>query len=231
MLYDQPVYRIVGDRGLLVELGDDIRPEVNQRVRELLNVLRRHPTQGLLDILPAYRSLCILFDPLKTSLEGVQGWVEGLFRSPEAGDPSTLKAHAIPVVYGGRYGPDLEWVASFHGISAEEVVRLHTGVTYRVYMIGFVPGFAYLGELDERLATPRKSTPRTLVPQGSVGIAQRQTGIYPADIPGGWQIIGRTPLRLFHSESRPPSALEMGDEVRFFEIREEDLATWPESLP
>jgi KipI family sensor histidine kinase inhibitor len=226
MLYDKPIYRPAGDRGLLVEVGDDISPGVNQRVRAALNALRLRPMPGVVDILPAYRSLTILYDPLKSSYETVRRWAEDVHRTTELGDLLPPKAHAIPVVYGGQYGPDLEWVASFHRISTQDVVNLHTGAAYRVYMIGFVPGFAYLGELDERLATPRRATPRTLVPRGSVGIAQKQTGIYPADIPGGWQIIGRTPMHLFNSERQPPSFLNMGDEVRFFDIREEDLAQW-----
>lgn len=226
MLYENPIYRIAGDRGLIVELGDDVSPEVNERLRDLYSCLSRNPFEGLQEILPGYRSICILYHPLKTSSKEVQQWVEGLCRVPAAEDPPARRFHRIPVIYGGRYGPDLEWVASFHGISTEEVVRLHSGTNYRVYVIGFMPGFAYLGRLPEALVTPRKDTPRTSVPRGSVAIAHGQTAVYPTTSPGGWQIIGWTPIRLFDVEKWPPSALEMGDEVRFFEIQEEDQASW-----
>jgi len=138
-------------------------------------------------------------------------------------EPKTLE---IPVVYGGEYGPDMEWVSQYHNISVDEVIQLHTGTTYQVYMIGFMPGFPYLGELPEGLATPRRETPRTVIPQGSVAIAQRQTGIYPVESPGGWQILGRTPLKLFNPLHSPPTLLEMGDLVRFFSIGEKEFKQW-----
>ncbi len=130
------------------------------------------------------------------------------------------------MVYGGGYGPDLEWVARYHSMPEEEVIRLHAKDLYHVYMIGFTPGFAYMGELPAVLVTPRKETPRTAVPRGSVGLAQEQTGIYPSESPGGWQIIGRTPLKLFDPDKRPPTLLRMGDQVRFFSISPEDAGHW-----
>jgi len=130
------------------------------------------------------------------------------------------------VVYGSEYGPDLEWVAGYHGITPDEVIRLHTEHTYHVYMIGFMPGFPYMGELPKSLITPRRETPRTVVPRGSVALAQGQTGIYSTQSPGGWQIIGRTPLALFEPGKWPPALLEMGDRVKFFAIDEEEIADW-----
>ena len=130
------------------------------------------------------------------------------------------------MVYGGEYGPDLEWVARYHSMEVEEVIRLHTGSVYHVYMIGFTPGFAYMGELPAVLVTPRKETPRTAVPRGSVGVAQEQTGIYPSESPGGWQIIGRTPLKLFDPTKTPPTLLRMGDQVRFVAVSREDVKQW-----
>ncbi len=134
--------------------------------------------------------------------------------------------HRIPLAYGGESGPDLAWVADFHGISPEEVVQLHSQTVYRVYMIGFTPGFPYMGELPEALDTPRRESPRTHIPRGSVGIAQRQTGIYPVVSPGGWQIIGRTPVRLFDAAGDPPAKLGMGDQVEFYPVDEEELKRW-----
>ena len=138
-------------------------------------------------------------------------------------DPRTIE---IPVVYGDEYGPDLEWVAAYHNITPQDVIRLHTRPTYLVYMIGFMPGYPYMGEIPDELVTPRRKTPRTRVPKGSVGIAQKQTGIYPFTSPGGWQIIGQTPVQLFDSRRNPPSLLEMGDRVKFFAVTAEEIAQW-----
>ncbi|MBW1732198.1 MAG: 5-oxoprolinase subunit PxpB [Deltaproteobacteria bacterium] len=226
MLYDKFQYRIMGDRSVLVELGDEISPEVNRRVREFYAIILENPIEGLLEIVPAYRSFLIIYNPLKIDLFMIKTKMEALkkkigkIKIPE---PKTVE---IPVVYGGKYGPDMEWVAQYHKISIEQVIQLHTGTTYQVYMIGFMPGFPYMGELPEGLATPRRETPRTVIPQGSVAIAQTQTGIYPAESPGGWQILGRTPLKLFNPLHSPPTLLEMGDLVQFFSIGEEVFKQW-----
>lgn len=216
----------MGDRALLVELGDGISPLINKKVRELFLAIERHEIEGVMELVPAYRSLLITYDPLKITLPGLKESINHLKETmdrTQIPEPRTLK---IPVVYGGEYGPDLQWVARYHQITPEEAIRLHTASTYRVYMIGFTPGFAYMGELPDTIATPRKETPRTSVPRGSVGIAQSQTGVYPAESPGGWQIIGRTPLRLFDPAKWPPTPLEMGDLVKFFPIKEEEMERW-----
>ena len=226
MLYEHPAYRIMGDRALLVELGDGISPSVNKKVRDLFLCLKYIRVEGVVEAVPGYRSLLIVFDPLKITSSKLRERLNNLqtdIDRPEIPEPKSLK---IPVVYGGKYGPDLDWVAEVHKIPPEEVIRLHTGTTQQVYMIGFTPGFIYMGELPEELVTPRKETPRTAVPGGSVGIAQSQTGVYPVESPGGWQIIGRTPLRLFDPENSPPTPLEMGDIVEFFPIKEEEMASW-----
>jgi len=226
MLYDPPVFRIMGDRALLVELGDQINPSINEKVRELLLKLDRRPLDGVMELVPSYRSLLVVYDPLKTGFDQLR---EGILALQEASDPSLVsepKTLAVPVVYGGECGPDLEWVADFHKISPEEVIALHIGTTYRVYMIGFTPGYPYLGELPEALATPRRETPRTVVPRGSVAIAQRQTGIYPVQSPGGWHILGWTPIKLFDANHWPPTPLEMGDRVQFFPIQKEEVGRW-----
>ena len=226
MLYHKFQYRIMGDRSVLVELGDDISPQVNRRVREFYVVLMENPIEGLIEIIPAYRSFLIMYDPLKLDLVMIKNRLEDLQQKIgeiQIPQPKTLE---IPVVYGGEYGPDMEWVAQYHNISVEEVIQLHTGTTYQVYMIGFMLGFPYMGELPESLATPRRETPRTVIPQGSVAIAQRQTGIYPVESPGGWQILGRTPLKLFNPLHSPPVLLEMGDLVKFISIGEEEFKQW-----
>jgi inhibitor of KinA len=226
MIYEEPVFRPMGDRAVLVELGDEISPEVNDRVRDLLFALDQGPIQGIVDLVPAYASLLVVYNPLDTGSHAILEWIEALVGRQVLPAASAARLVKVPVVYGGDFGPDLEWVADFHGIPPEEVIDLHTGVIYRVYMIGFTPGYAYMGELPEQLATPRKETPRTRVPAGSVGIAQRQTGIYPAESPGGWQIIGRTPITLFDPHTWPPATLGMGDMVQFHRISPEAFSKW-----
>jgi KipI family sensor histidine kinase inhibitor len=229
MLYDPPAFRIMGDRAFLVEMGDQIDPSINEKVRELFLKLDRRPLEGVLELVPSYRSLMVVYDPLRTGFERLR---EEILRLHQAADPSLVpqpRTLSVPVVYGGEHGPDLEWVAGFHKISPEQVIALHTGTTYRVYLIGFMPGYPYLGELPEALATPRRQTPRTAVPQGSVAIAQRQTGIYPVQSPGGWHILGWTPIKLFDANQWPPTPLEMGDRVRFFQIQKEDIERWTPS--
>ncbi len=226
MLYPTPHFLPMGDRALLVELGDAIHPDVNRNVRKLFLILEKEKVPGVKDLVPSYRSLMVVYDPLELSLPALQDTVSYLYEYADASTLPTPKRVELPVVYGGKYGPDLEWVASYHHLSLEEVIKLHTLPTYQVYMIGFTPGYPYLGEVPEAIATPRRPTPRTAVPQGSVAIAQRQTGIYPVQSPGGWHILGWTPLRLFDPDKWPPSLLEMGDLVKFISIQEEELPRW-----
>ena len=229
MNYDPPVFRMMGDRAFLVELGDQINPSINERVRELFLKLDRRPLRGVVELVPSYRSLMVVYDPLKTEMHRLREAIVELYQATDPSlvpEPRTLH---VPVVYGGEYGPDLEWVADLHNMSPEQVIRLHTGTTYRVYMIGFTPGYPYLGELPAALATPRRETPRTAVPQGSVAIAQRQTGIYPVQSPGGWHILGWTPINLFDANRWPPTPLEMGDLVRFFPVQKEEINRWTSS--
>lgn len=226
MLYSEPKIHIMGDRALLVELGDDISPQINQKVRALYIGTKDHRIEGIKDLVPSYRSLMVVYDPLVISLDSLTSQLNEICsaladaRLPE---PRTVE---IPVVYGDKYGPDLEWTADYHKMTPQEVIRLHIQPLYQVYMIGFMPGYPYLGEVADALVTPRRKTPRTLVPGGSVGIAQKQTGIYPVASPGGWQIIGRTPIRLFDPRGKPPCFLEMGDRVKFFVITEQELLRW-----
>lgn len=210
-----PVFRPMGDRSLLVEIGNVVSPEVNRRVQQLLLRLERARVPGVRELTPGYRSLLVVFDPLTVASDALQAHIRDVLAEPESGDTPPSKRITIPVFYGGDYGPDLETVSAHLGITPDDVVRRHTATVYRVYMIGFTPGYPYMGELPADLVVPRRATPRTKVPKGSVGIAQRQTGIYSVESPGGWQIIGWTPIELFDPRRRLPSLLEMGDEVRF----------------
>lgn len=223
MVHALPRFRPMGDRSLLVELGDTISPDVNRRVQQLMLQLQQAPLPGVREIAPGYRSLLVVYDPLTiAAAELMERIAEAAAQQGLAGLPQA-KLLTVPVFYGGDYGPDLEWVAGHLGISSDQVIRLHTETVYRVYMIGFTPGYPYMGELPAALAVPRRSTPRTRVPKGSVGIAQRQTGIYPVESPGGWQIIGWTPIELFDPSRQLPSLLEMGDRVKFEAVRQVEI--------
>jgi len=216
----------MGDRSLLVELGDEISPSVNQRVQELFTALDLHPVDGVRELVPSYRSLLVVYDPLNISLVALKRTIRDTCQNldqTELPEPRTID---IPIVYGGEQGPDLDSVAQYHHITPQAVIDYHTRPTYRVYMIGFTPGYPYLGEVPDAIATPRRKTPRILVPKGSVGIAKQQTGIYSVDSPGGWQIIGWTPVNLFDPQARPPSVLMMGDRVRFQAISAQEASQW-----
>jgi inhibitor of KinA len=223
MVYETPVFRPMGDRSLLVELGEKIAPDVNRRVQELMLKLQQARLPGVREFAPGYRSLLVVFDPLTLSPSELKARITDVAGRPGSAGLPQAKLLTVPVFYGGDYGPDLEGVAGHLGIATDEVIRLHTETMYRVYMIGFTPGYPYMGELPAALAVPRRSTPRTRVPKGSVGIAQRQTGIYSAESPGGWQIIGWTPIELFDPTRQLPSLLEMGDRVKFEAVRQVEI--------
>jgi KipI family sensor histidine kinase inhibitor len=226
MLYDKPKFRAMGDRSVLVELGDEISPAVNQSVQELFTGLDIQIPRGVIELVPGYRSLLVICDPMIVSLSDLKKELIEIYDNLDRSllpEPRTVE---IPVVYGESYGPDLEDVASYHHMTPEKVIGYHTEPLYRVYMIGFMPGYPYLGELPDAIATPRRKTPRTRVPRGSVGIAQKQSGIYSVDSPGGWQIIGWTPIHLFDPQRNPPSLLVMGDRVQFYRIGAEEAEQW-----
>ncbi|NLE77439.1 MAG: 5-oxoprolinase subunit PxpB [Chloroflexi bacterium] len=218
MTQSQPRLLPAGDSALLVEFADEISQEINDRVHALAQVLETRALAGVVEVVPTYRSVLVHYSPLKLTYGELREDVAALLTEPAAAAPRTATLVEIPVVYGGEYGPDLASVAELHGLSAAEVVRIHSSATYSVYMLGFILGFAYLGGLDQAIATPRLSTPRTLVPAGSVGIAETQTGIYSVAAPGGWQIIGRTPLTLFDVTQIPPTIVQPGDRIRFVPI-------------
>lgn len=213
----------MGDRALLLEFGDRIDADLSARIAAAAQRLRASPPPGVLDIVPAYTTLTLHYDPAKIGAgaipyEALAEQIESWLREETHIEPSPGRLVKIPVCYGNGFGEDLDDVAGTHGLTAEQVIALHSGAEYRVHMLGFVPGFAYLGGLDPRLATPRHATPRPRVPAGSVAIGGEQAGVYPLETPGGWQIIGRTPLKLFTPEIDPPCVLNAGDTVRFVPI-------------
>ncbi len=222
-LYPKTIFFYMGDRGLLLEFGDEISPEVNEKVRRMALAINGEVIEGIVETVPTYRSLLIIYNPLILSVEDLKKRLERTEEGLQHIPFPEPKLTRIPVAYGGSYGPDLDYVAQYHQISSEEVIHLHYSKSYLIYMVGFMPGFPYMGLLPEALVPPRLKTPRLLVPAGSVAIAQNQTGIYPMESPGGWQIIGRTPVKLFAPEKEPPTLLRMGDFVQFYPIRENEF--------
>src|SRR5262245_36839275 len=205
-----PFVRFAGDATLLVELEPRIDPRVNARVIEIGRAVeaRRHP--GVRDVVCAYRTMAVHFDPLRTDTGALYEQLVALAAVDERPDPEERSPIVVPVRYGGEDGPDLGSVADYAGCSEDEVIRRHASGRYRVYMLGFVPGFAYMGIVEQQIAAPRRSTPRVKVPAGSVGIAGRQTGIYPLDTPGGWQLIGRTTIKPFDLAREDPFLFRVG---------------------
>jgi len=229
--YPHPRFRLSGDRGLLVELGQAIDLETNARVRAAAADLEQNAFPGIIEIIPAYCSILIIYEPDQIELEDLKK--AALKHTLQACD-STVSAPGrtveIPVCYGGDFGPDIETVAHTNGLSVKEVINIHTATSYPIYMLGFAPGFPYLGGLDQRLHTPRLETPRARVEAGSVGIANAQTGIYPLPSPGGWRLIGRTPLRLFAPEMDDPVPYyRPGDRLEFVSISRQEFKRLLES--
>jgi inhibitor of KinA len=222
----------LGDNSLTVEFDTIISATSNNRVLRLADFLDANRFPGFIEIVPAYSSLTIFYDLLKvrksfpqfaSAFEAVTDIVERAVRNPAKNSRISSRSLEVPVCFDDEFAPDLDFVAAEHKLSASEVIKIFLNRTYRVFMLGFLPGFAYMGEVDERIATARKSAPRFQVPAGSVGIAGKQTGIYPLESPGGWQIIGRTPLKLFTPHDKNPTYFQTGDSVKLYEISKKEF--------
>src|SRR5262245_4794530 len=212
----------LGDSAVMITLGNAIDEETHRLVRAASSRIRGDPPPGFVDLVPAYVSIVVHYDPTvashgsdATPHERVVTCLRDRLAGLDIGELPAPRLIEIPVCYGGELGPDLDDVARTHGLAPEAVVELHAGAEYLVYMIGFMPGFAYLGGLPERIVTPRRTTPRTAVPAGTVGIGGRHTGVYPLVSPGGWNLIGRTPAKIFDIGREEPTLLDTGDRVRF----------------
>jgi inhibitor of KinA len=212
-----------GDRMLLVEFAEEISREVNSQVHHLAKRLEEVAIPGVIEWIPAYRSLGILYDPLQTSFQSLSSALTKLELKEIYTPAGRTEIVEIPVCYGVDLGPDLEFVARHNGLSCDEVVALHCHPEYWVCLIGFSPGFPYLGGMSSRITTPRLEEPRKQVPAGSVAIGGQQTGIYPFESPGGWRIIGRTPLKLFDVTRKNPCLLEPGDRLAFLAISRKEF--------
>ncbi len=204
-----------GDAAILIHFGDEIDIATNLRVHAVDARLRSQRRPGIVETVPAYATLLVHYDPLQLTYEETRDWLKGELDQAKELAARTPRRVEVPVRYGAEYGLDLQFVATYHHATTAEIVRLHTANDYTVFMMGFTPGFPYMGKLDEALVTPRLETPRTRVPAGSVGIAGAQTGIYPIESPGGWRIIGQTLLHLFDLSASEPFLFAPGDSVRF----------------
>jgi len=230
MVYNQPRFLPGGDKALFIEFGNAIAPELSNQVRQMLLAIRKARIPGIIEAVPTYRSLLIHYNPLQISSKELRDRLEILEQNAEDSQFPKPMMTGIPTVYGGEYGPDLEFVARYHSLTPEEVVQIHTGTAYLVHMLGFMPGFPYLGGMSMRIATPRMKTPRSKTPGGSVGIGGTETGIYTAESSGGWQIIGRTPLQLFQPHQEPPTLLQTSDYVTFVKITPQEFTRIAEEV-
>jgi TIGR00370 family protein len=217
-----PRFLLNGDTAVSAVFGDRISEEVNQTIRAFQLLLTERKVPGIVETVPTYCSLMIHYDPDRISCDRLLGTLKELAASIDTAALPPSEVLEIPVLYGGEMGPDLAHVAENAGISEEEVVKRHSAPEYLIYMLGFTPGFTYLGGLDPSIETPRLKTPRVSIPAGSVGIAGKQTGIYPIASPGGWQLIGRTPVRMYDPLRETPILPRAGQYIHFFPINEEE---------
>lgn len=222
-----------GDQAITIQFGNEIIPSIHRRLMDMKYHLEAKPLDGLLDIIVAYTSLTIIYDSVQvhshykqSPYSYIKQQLEEAYKLASFKKDSASSIKRIPVCYDDSFGLDLKAIASAKKISTEEVIQLHTANTYHVFMVGFLPGFPYMASISEKLVMPRKTKPRSQVPAGSVGIAGLQTGIYPVVSPGGWQILGRTPITLFNKEKDLPVLLEPGDDVQFYPISKEEFLTY-----
>lgn len=210
-----------GDCAVTVEFSDSISEEANRKIRALYDNIQKEKMKGIVDLVPAFCSLLVSYNPKLISYNSLCSQLERFLTMTSNVETKQKKVVAIPVCYEDEYGPDLQFVAEHAGLSTQEVIEIHTSREYLIYMLGFQPGFPYLGGLDERIFTPRLSTPRTLIRAGSVGIGGEQTGLYPLASPGGWQLIGTTPVKAYNPNKTPSIPYEAGDYIRFYPITKE----------
>ena len=218
-----PLFRNLGDSALLVVAGNSVSPPINSQVRGLITEIREKDWPGILEMVPSYSSLVIHFNPLVLSVSAIESLICDVWDLAATVEEKNVKIISIPTLYGGNFGPDIDEVSELTGFSTEEVIEKHSGVNYLVYALGFSPGFPYLGGLDESLKCARLSSPRLNVPAGSIAIADLQTGIYPVASPGGWRIIGRTPIKIFDPLRNSPSIIDPGDFIKFEPLDDEKM--------
>lgn len=220
----KPTISPVGDRAISIDFGQVIDPTINRHIRQTIERIKALQLEGIIELVPTYCALLVEYDAMLYSYSEICNTIEPTLEEGMTNTTNELVTVVeVPTVYGGEFGPDLSFVASHNHLSEDEVISIHSGTDYLVYMLGFIPGFTYLGGMDPRIATPRLSSPRTLIPAGSVGIAGEQTGTYPSDSPGGWQIIGRTPVTMYDMSKAQAALLKAGDYVRYVPIDESEF--------
>lgn len=221
----------LGDNAVIILLGEEINAEIQQKIHLISSYLNQHPKEWMIEYIPAFTTVAVFYNPLKVPLPaGIQllpydyvcAQLREMLVDIKAEETGKQRVVEIPVFYGDEFGPDLSFVAEHNKLTINEVIHLHTSGEYLVHMIGFAPGFPYIGGMSDKIAAPRRQTPRLKIPARSVGIAGKQTGIYPIETPGGWQIIGRTPLNLFRPNEQVPSLLTAGDRIKFTQITYEE---------
>lgn len=220
----KPTISPVGDRAISIDFGQVIDPTINRHIRQTIERIKALQLEGIIELVPTYCALLVEYDAMLYSYSEICNIIEPTLEEGMTNTTNELVTVVeVPTVYGGEFGPDLRFVASHNHLSEDEVISIHSGTDYLVYMLGFIPGFTYLGGMDSCIATPRLSSPRTLIPAGSVGIAGEQTGTYPSDSPGGWQIIGRTPVTMYDMSKAQAALLKAGDYVRYVPIDESEF--------
>ena len=220
----KPTISPVGDRAISIDFGQVIDPTINRHIRQTIERIKELQLDGIIELVPTYCALLVEYDAMLYSYSEICNIIEPTLEEGMTNTTNELVTVVeVPTVYGGEFGPDLSFVASHNHLSEDEVISIHSGTDYLVYMLGFIPGFTYLGGMDSCIATPRLSSPRTLIPAGSVGIAGEQTGTYPSDSPGGWQIIGRTPVTMYDISKAQAALLKAGDYVRYVPIDESEF--------
>jgi len=218
----KPVFKMMGDSAIQIDFGQEIAPEVNARITAFVGLIKEQKIEGIIDMIPAFCTLLVNYDPRIVAYQELLDRLDELSKLDVQVQKASSKVFEIPVLYDGEGGPDLENVAKLAGLSKEEVIEIHSGSDYLIYMLGFMPGFPYLGGLDERIHTPRLDEPRVKIPSGSVGIGAAQTGLYPLESPGGWQLLGRTPVKTYDPNRETPILFDAGDYIRFVPITEEE---------
>lgn len=218
---------VAGECGLVIEFGAAISPAINRLVQQLTELINSSSIKGIIEVVPTYRAVTVYFEPLVITRQELAACISSrlLKINPPNGQAAAAKTVYVPVCYGGVMGPDLEYVARYTGLQSEQVIAVHTAQSYLVYMLGFTPGFPYLGGLPEQLAVPRQEKPRAKVPAGSVGIGGSQTGLYPVESPGEWWLIGRTPVKVFNPSNSQPFLFAQGDYLHFYAITVDEYFT------